>query len=184
MTLKSRPLEPIGLSLSSIYNLDCAVNQQHHYASFYTSQFIEKLKERGSSTVMSSEYLSLCPEFRTRIEGLSAASILIEGTILNMVACGHHRMICTARADNSTSYLAQIAGYEIFQSDLEKRAFRCDLMHVDAKQRSSVDSVKQQRVKELANSIWERVTICHDAKLRMEFLREHSPASSVSSKAA
>jgi len=173
---KSSPQIPIGLSCTSAYNIASDVNMNHHYLLFYDEDFRNHLLRKKIHQIMSSEYLSLNPEYRIKIGSIRVASLLIEATILFAKEIGFPHVVATARADNGTSHLCQELGYEVIQPALQKRAFKVDTLHVDAKLRSPPDELKFRALTTAAQKLLATATTTQDAELKKRFFLQISQA--------
>lgn len=67
----------VGTLLASMFNVSAATTYDHPCVKPFPSEVLQKLKDSGRGLCITGEYLSVHPEFRKEIVGMSMADVLI-----------------------------------------------------------------------------------------------------------
>lgn len=108
----------VAMHLYTIFNIHASLTRHHSYFKTYPALFLEHLIKNNVKNVMSIEYLTVSPEWRKSLTGISFGEIMI-GTSLKYL---HHLKIDAAialtRNDRKVNTLCYNFGFEYFASGL------------------------------------------------------------------
>jgi hypothetical protein len=141
----------VGLHLYSFFNLEQQAIKLHRYFQFYPEKFFEYLRQTDVKEVMSLEFLTIDPEWRKSVTGVSLAEVLIACATKCIHSHGADAGIAPARTDNKVNQMAYHQGYECFQAGITKRNFQVDLI-VGFK--DQLKATPNPEVNSLADKFW------------------------------
>jgi hypothetical protein len=145
-----------AIHLYSLFDLRCSADLESHYFQFFSPHYIETLKKRNVETAMSMEFLTVMPEFRKSITGVSLASTIIQLGTHVFTQLAADAIIAPARRDVKVHEAAYDLGFECIEEDTLQRGFRCDLIACfQGRQRAS----RLTEVNNLATRLWQKANI-------------------------
>jgi hypothetical protein len=117
-----------GLSMHSRFDLRLVADREHSYMGIYDDRFLKPLRERGVASVMTYEYLTVPPEFRRSLIGVSLGAVLIGLGLKLAVEAGVDAVIAPARRDVGVHRLAHDQGAVSLVEDISMHETPCDLI--------------------------------------------------------
>jgi hypothetical protein len=126
--------EIIGTLFISLNNLDNMAFFQHSYSKKnFTSEYFQKIKAYGVSSIVALEYLTIDPKWRKRVIGLSTAHIIMGIGFAVFKALHIDAVICPARKDVKAADIVSSFGGEVIIPDILLHNTPCDFMLVRRK---------------------------------------------------
>jgi hypothetical protein len=143
--------EVVALHLYSFFNLETQAVKDHHYFAFYPPSFSQYLRQNRSSLVMSMEFMTANPKWRKKTSGVSFAEVI--GTCgLKVLACSEaDAAIAPARKDVKVHEMAKRTGFDVWQENVVKRNFICDII---VGFRDRVHANEDLQVQRIADQLW------------------------------
>ncbi|MFV8258059.1 hypothetical protein ACNQKP_09640 [Bdellovibrio bacteriovorus] len=116
-----------GFHLYSAFDLRSDALRDHHYMKAFDQAIIDKFKSRGINTLMSMEYLTVIPEYRSRSAEVNWAEIIIALGSKVMEASPWDCWVGTARKDLHVRRKAEKSGTAYFGSVM-KMNYECEIL--------------------------------------------------------
>ncbi len=121
-------LKIIALHLYSFFDLQFAVDKEHHYFDFFSAEIMKTLNDQGLHKVMTMEYFTVNPLFRKVHTEVPYSDVLARCGIQYLKTTNASAILAPARKDNKVDRLAYSIGFEALKQNLTLRGFPCDLI--------------------------------------------------------
>lgn len=144
----------VSLGLNSFFDLDQAPTAELKYFGSFNRDDINFLRSKKGRSLLSMEFLTVCPEFRKVSTGFSLAHIIAELGFKLLLHLDLDVAVATVRKEKHAmvNELAARLGGKVLQRDVLRGNILCDLMCVFQEDYSSL---KDLRVKSLVTQLWE-----------------------------
>lgn len=143
----------VSIGLNSIFNFDSSPTQEQKYFSSFTGNNLLYLKEEKVRSVLSMEFLTVCPEFRKLTTGFSFAHVIAELGFRLLRELNLDVAVATVRKEKYAmiNELASRLGGEVLQEDVLRGNILCDLMCVFQR---SYRPLPDPRVQDMVGYLW------------------------------
>lgn len=142
----------VGLHLSTFFNLDALASREHTYFKFFSNEYVNLLKQRGVQNVMSIEFLTVNPHYRSLVSGTSFGRLLLLLGQKLFEESHADAIVAPARKDNNAHKMAYKIGFECIISDTMQRNFPCDLVACFKGKANVPDDLQ---LKNMLSQLWE-----------------------------
>lgn len=120
--------EAAAVHCYSFFDLTSKPDLSTKYFQFFSPNFIDKMKERQISTVMSMEYLTVNENYRSSIVGFSLGRVLTQLGVRLFEQTPGDAIVAPARKDVKASEMAYDSGFTCIEPDVIQRGFACDMV--------------------------------------------------------
>lgn len=120
--------EAAAVHCYSFFDLNSKPDVSTKYFQFFSPAFVEKMKGRNISTVMSMEYLTVNENFRSSSVGFSLGRVLIQLGVRLFEQTPGQAIIAPARKDVKVHEMAYDCGFTCIEPDVVQRGFDCDMI--------------------------------------------------------
>ena len=129
VTILARDHEIAAMHLYSLFRLDHLSDLDHKYLAPYPKDFFPFMEKHQATFVLSLEYLTVAPNWRKNICGVSLGEVLIGCGLRVMSEMGAHAVIAPARADEKkVNEMAYRYGFDCFESGLKMLGCPIDIV--------------------------------------------------------
>lgn len=139
-----------GFHLYSSFDLRSNALRDHHYMKAFDENIIEKFRNRGINTMMSMEYLTVSPEYRSRNSDVNWSEIIIALGSKVMEAGPWDCLVGTARRDLNVRRKAAKSGTNYFGS-VVKMNYECEILMT---KRGEVQPLPEPKSAQLLENLW------------------------------
>ncbi|MEK2688887.1 hypothetical protein [Bdellovibrio sp. GT3] len=140
-----------GFHMYSVFDLRSNALRDHHYMAAFDDIIIQKFKSLGINTIMSMEYLTVSPDYRSRNSDVNWAEIIIALGSKVMEAGGWDGLVGTARKDLHVRRKAEKSGTNYFGS-VKKMNYECEIVMT---QRGRVQRLPDSKHADLVDVLWD-----------------------------
>nr|BFD60038.1 hypothetical protein CKG001_21450 [Bdellovibrio sp. CKG001]BFD63444.1 hypothetical protein BdHM001_21250 [Bdellovibrio sp. HM001] len=154
----------VGFHLYSVFDLRSKAHLDHHYMKAFDEVTLSRFRQRGITTLMSMEYLTVLPEYRSRNTDVNWSEIIIAlGSRVMDVSPGWDAVIGTGRKDLHVRRKAAHSGLEYF-GDVMKMNYVCEILLA---QKGRITRFEDPKTAALVDSLWAEKN-CHIPFLNQE----------------
>ncbi len=139
-----------GFHLYSSFDLRSNALRDHHYMKAFDDIIIGKFKARGINNMMSMEYLTVAPEYRSRNSEVNWSEIIIALGSKVMEAGPWDCLVGTARRDLNVRRKAAKSGSNYFGSVI-KMNYECEILMI---KRGEVRALEDAKAALLLEQLW------------------------------
>lgn len=145
----------VSIGLNSLFNFASRSTVDQKYFSSFTEDNVRYLKDERVQSLLSMEFLTVCPDFRKLNTGFSFAHVVAELGFLLLRNLDLDVAVATVRKEKYAmiNELASRLGGEVLQEDVLRGNILCDLMCVFQK---SYRPLPDPRVRDLVEYLWSR----------------------------
>ncbi|WP_413558619.1 hypothetical protein [Bdellovibrio sp. HCB209] len=139
-----------GFHLYSSFDLRSDALRDHHYMKAFDEAIIQKFQSRGINTMMSMEYLTVAPEYRSRSSDVNWSELIIALGSKVMEAGPWDCLVGTARRDLNVRRKAAHSGANYFGSVI-KMNYECEILMT---KRGEVEQFADPKKADLLEKMW------------------------------
>lgn len=139
-----------GFHLYSVFDLRSEALCDHHYMKAFDALTLQKFRDRGIRTIMSMEYLTVAPEYRSRSSGMNWSEIIIALGSQLMQESPWDCWVGTARKDLRVRQRAEKSGTTYFGSVM-KMNYECEVLMT---QKGEVSPLPDPEMRSLVDRLW------------------------------
>ncbi|WP_413585277.1 hypothetical protein [Bdellovibrio sp. HCB274] len=139
-----------GFHMYSAFDLRSDALRDHHYMKAFDDLIIRKFQQRGINTMMSMEYLTVSPEYRSRSSEVNWSEIIIALGSKVMEAGGWDCLVGTARRDLNVRRKSAKSGANYFGSVI-KMNYECEILMTKY---GEVQPLSDPKHAELVEALW------------------------------
>jgi hypothetical protein len=139
-----------GFHLYSSFDLRSNALRDHHYMKAFDDLIISKFKSRGIDNMMSMEYLTVSPEYRSRNSEVNWSEIIIALGSRVMEAGPWDCLVGTARRDLNVRRKAAKSGSNYFGSVI-KMNYECEILMTKS---GEVQPLSDPKSATLVDTLW------------------------------
>lgn len=140
--------ESVGLVLYTYHDLELSAVRDHSYLHTYPRAIVSELRKSGRSNLLSMEYLTLNPMWRSAFTGVSLAKVLL-GIAPKILECsGVETIITVPRKDIGIQKILYEYGARCLVKDLDKHNVKVDLASFERGRTKSSGNAEVDRLVE------------------------------------
>lgn len=152
VTLLLSENDVIGMMLHSIFNLEQLSHHEHPYfKKGLRSVFLDDLRTKNLSSVMSMEYLSIDPKWRKRELGVSLGAVITSLSTKIQQSCSVEASTGSVREDNGVADVFLNLGGVALRSNIDMHNTPVSLVCIYTNQ---VKELADPKARQLANTLW------------------------------
>lgn len=140
----------IGFHLYSVFDLRSQADLEHHYLKCFQKELLQQFRNQGIRTLMSMEYLTVLPEFRSRNSSTVWSEIIIALGLKLLMASPWDGAIGTGRKDLNIRRKSELSG-ALFRGDTQKMNYACEILMTT---KGNIKPHPNQATEELIKSLW------------------------------
>nr|BFD66392.1 hypothetical protein HAGR004_14140 [Bdellovibrio sp. HAGR004] len=153
----------VGFHLYSVFDLRSRAHLDHHYMKAYNDLILAQFRARGINTLMSMEYLTVLPEYRSRNSDVNWSEIIIALGSRVMDASPWDCLVGTGRKDLNVRRKSGKSGTEFF-GYVRKMNYECEVLMT---QKGRVTPLADPKMAALTDQLWAEKN-CHIPFLNQE----------------
>lgn len=142
----------VGFHLYSAFDLRSEAHCDHHYLKAYGEDTLKKFKSFGINTLMSMEYLTVLPEYRSRSSHVSWSEVIIALGSLVMENSPWDCLVGTGRKDLNVRRKSGKSGAQYFGTVL-KMNYECEILMT---QKGHVTPLEDPKMVQLVDGLWNK----------------------------
>lgn len=153
----------VGFHLYSVFDLRSKAHLDHHYMKAFDEVTLARFQSRKINTLMSMEYLTVLPEYRSRNSDVNWSEIIIALGSRVMDVSSWDAVIGTGRKDLHVRRKAAHSGFEYF-GDIMKMNYVCEILVTE---KGKVTPFEDPKAAALVDQLWAEKN-CHIPFLNQE----------------
>ena len=146
---------PVAMWGNTFFELRSAACESHSYFSMHSAEFLESLRRRKLTSLVTLEYFTVERGSRGRALGASFGRVIAALSGLILVNSEAGALVAVARADVGANKIAYEMGYERAEAGRRVRNFTVDTVLCP---RQSVRPFPDESVNQMALALWEERT--------------------------